>query len=121
MVGAGVTLFEYSPNEVKMAVTGWGGADKLQVQQMVQVLLGLPELPHPPDAADAAALALCHLAMAPMRHSSEHRIVIPTMIMRTLLMTVRTVVIISSCTVPTSERIRARRPTLPPDFRTASC
>ena len=66
-VAAGCDVVEYSPNEVKMAVTGWGGADKMQVQQMVQTLLGLPELPHPPDAADAAALALCHLAMAPLR------------------------------------------------------
>lgn len=66
-VAAGSEVVEYSPNEVKMAVTGWGGADKEQVQQMVQVLLDLPEMPRPADAADAAALALCHLAMAPMR------------------------------------------------------
>lgn len=63
---AGCEVVQYSPNEVKSAVAGWGGADKLQVQEMVQTLLGLRELPQPADAADAAALALCHLAMAPM-------------------------------------------------------
>lgn len=66
-VAAGSEVVQYSPNEVKAAVAGWGGADKLQVQQMVQTLLGLSRLPEPPDAADAAALALCHLAMEPLR------------------------------------------------------
>jgi crossover junction endodeoxyribonuclease RuvC len=60
-------VVQYSPNEVKLAVAGWGNADKAQMQQMVQTLLGLAKLPDPPDAADAAALALCHIAMAPMR------------------------------------------------------
>jgi crossover junction endodeoxyribonuclease RuvC len=50
---------------VKNNVAGWGGADKLQVQKMVQARLGLASVPEPPDAADAAALALCHLAMMP--------------------------------------------------------
>jgi crossover junction endodeoxyribonuclease RuvC len=63
---AGCEVVQYSPNEVKSAVAGWGGADKVQMQQMVQTLLGLRELPQPADAADAAALALCHVAMAPM-------------------------------------------------------
>jgi crossover junction endodeoxyribonuclease RuvC len=63
---AGCDVIQYSPNEVKSAVAGWGGADKAQMQQMVQTLLGLRELPQPADAADAAALALCHVAMAPM-------------------------------------------------------
>jgi|SRR5579875_1712620 len=62
---AGVAVAQYSPNEVKQAVTGWGGAGKAQVQRMVQALLGLPEVPSPPDRADALALALCHLASAP--------------------------------------------------------
>jgi crossover junction endodeoxyribonuclease RuvC len=62
----GCDVVQYSPNEVKQAVTGYGAATKKQVQTMVQTLLGLAELPSPPDAADAAALALCHLAMAPM-------------------------------------------------------
>lgn len=66
-VRAGCDVAQYSPNEVKSAVAGWGGADKVQMQQMVQTLLALREPPHPFDAADAAALALCHVAMAPMR------------------------------------------------------
>jgi crossover junction endodeoxyribonuclease RuvC len=63
-VRAGAEVVQYTPNEVKSAVTGDGSADKVQVQTMVQVLLGLPTRPEPPDAADAAALALCHLAYA---------------------------------------------------------
>lgn len=63
---AGCTVVQYTPNQVKETVTGWGGADKLQVQRMVQVRLGLNTLPQPADAADAAALALCHLAVSPM-------------------------------------------------------
>ena len=62
---AGVPVIQYSPNEVKQAVAGWGGAGKDQVQRMVQTLLNLPEKPTPPDRADALALALCHLANAP--------------------------------------------------------
>jgi crossover junction endodeoxyribonuclease RuvC len=61
----GCEVVEYSPNQVKNAVAGWGGASKEQVQRMVQTLLRLPRLPEPPDAADAAALALTHLAVAP--------------------------------------------------------
>ena len=53
--------YEYTPLEVKQAITGYGGADKLQVQMMVQAVLGLPELPRPDDAADALAIAICHL------------------------------------------------------------
>jgi crossover junction endodeoxyribonuclease RuvC len=64
---AGCEVVQYTPNQVKDAVTGWGGAGKAQVQKMVQVRLGLAARPEPPDAADAAALALCHLATAPMR------------------------------------------------------
>ena len=59
--GCAVTL--YSPNEVKSAVAGWGGADKGQVSRMVEVLLGLDVPLKPVDAADAVAVALCHLAM----------------------------------------------------------
>lgn len=66
-VAAGCGVVQYSPNEVKLAVTGDGAADKTQMQQMVQRLLRLPEAPRPADAADAAALALCHLAHAPAR------------------------------------------------------
>ena len=64
---AGCEVVQYTPNQVKEAVAGYGSAGKEQVGHMVQTLLGLPEVPRPPDAADAAALALCHLAHAPMR------------------------------------------------------
>lgn len=66
---AGCEVVQYTPSQVKGAVAGWGGADKAQVQKMVQMRLGLAAPPQPPDAADAAALALCHLAAAPMRAS----------------------------------------------------
>ena len=62
---AGCTVAQYTPNEVKQSVAGYGGADKGQVQRMVQRLLNLAEVPRPPDAADALALALCHLNRAP--------------------------------------------------------
>ena len=52
---------EYTPLEVKLAVVGYGSADKQQVQQMVKVLLGLSDIPQPDDAADALAVAICHL------------------------------------------------------------
>ena len=55
-----VPLFEYSPLEVKKAVTGYGRAEKLQIQMMVRTLLRLKEKPQPHDAADALAVALCH-------------------------------------------------------------
>ena len=58
---AGVEIFEYTPNEVKQAVAGYGSADKKQVQDMVRVLLGLAEIPKPDDAADALAIAITHL------------------------------------------------------------
>ena len=64
---AGCQVVQYTPNQVKEAVTGWGAAGKEQVQRMVQVRLGLSTPPKPADAADAAALALCHLAMAPLQ------------------------------------------------------
>jgi crossover junction endodeoxyribonuclease RuvC len=58
---AGLTVRSYSPREIKACVTGYGHADKRQMQQMVRVQLGLKELPEPFDAADALAVALCHL------------------------------------------------------------
>jgi crossover junction endodeoxyribonuclease RuvC len=64
---AGCPVVQYTPNQVKEAVAGWGAAGKEQVQRMVQVRLGLAAPPRPADAADAAALALCHLAMAPLQ------------------------------------------------------
>ena len=63
---AGCDVAQYTPNQVKDAVAGWGSAPKEQVQRMVQVRLKLTAPPRPPDAADAAALALCHLAIAPL-------------------------------------------------------
>lgn len=56
---AGLPVFEYGPHEVKMAVTGYGRADKAQVQRMVQVVLQMAVLPRPDDAADALAVAIC--------------------------------------------------------------
>jgi len=56
---AGLPVHEYGPHEVKMAVTGYGKAPKDQVQRMVQMILGLSAVPHPDDAADALAVAVC--------------------------------------------------------------
>ena len=66
---AGVPLFEYNPMQVKQAVTGYGKAQKHQVQEMTRRLLGLPGIPKPDDAADALALAICHgqAAGSPLR------------------------------------------------------
>ncbi len=64
---AGCPVVQYSPNEVKLAVAGYGAATKEQVQRMVQVLLGLAEPPRPADRADALALAVCHLSGAGLR------------------------------------------------------
>jgi crossover junction endodeoxyribonuclease RuvC len=57
----GVTVFSYSPREVKASVAGYGHADKRQMQLMVRALLSMAETPEPADAADALAVALCHL------------------------------------------------------------
>jgi crossover junction endodeoxyribonuclease RuvC len=56
----GLRVCEYSPLEIKSAVVGYGRAEKAQVQTMVQLLLNLPKLPSPDDAADALAVAICH-------------------------------------------------------------
>ncbi len=64
LVNAGITISEYKPNEVKLAVTGYGAAKKSQVGEMVRFLLHLQSIPRPDDAADAAAIAICHLHMA---------------------------------------------------------
>jgi len=58
---AGIEPFEYTPNEVKQAVAGFGSADKRQVQDMVRALLQLDSIPKPDDAADALAIAITHL------------------------------------------------------------
>jgi crossover junction endodeoxyribonuclease RuvC len=57
----GLSIGEYTPNEIKQAIAGYGGADKLQVQHMVRALLQLDEIPRPDDAADALAVAICHI------------------------------------------------------------
>jgi len=58
---AGLAVRSYSPREIKSCIAGYGHADKRQMQQMVRAQLGLKELPQPSDAADAIAVALCHL------------------------------------------------------------
>ena len=56
-----LNIFEYTPLQVKSGITGYGKADKHQVQTMVKMILGLKEIPKPDDAADAIAIAVCHL------------------------------------------------------------
>jgi crossover junction endodeoxyribonuclease RuvC len=57
----GLAVSEYTPPQVKQAIAGYGRADKHQVQEMVRLILHMPEIPHPDDAADALAVAICHL------------------------------------------------------------
>ena len=66
LADAGLPVFEYKPLEVKQAVAGYGGADKRQVQEMVRMLLELDSVPQPDDAADAVAVAVCHIHSARM-------------------------------------------------------
>jgi crossover junction endodeoxyribonuclease RuvC len=61
MQQAGVEPSEYTPNEIKQAVAGYGGAQKKQIQEMVRALLQLDSIPKPDDAADALAIAITHL------------------------------------------------------------
>jgi crossover junction endodeoxyribonuclease RuvC len=60
-VEAGLPVIEYTPAEIKRAIVGYGRAEKAQVQQMIKLLLGLEKAPEPHDAADALAVAICHL------------------------------------------------------------
>jgi crossover junction endodeoxyribonuclease RuvC len=69
-VEAGLPVFEYTPAEVKRAVVGYGRAEKPQVQQMVKLLLGLAAVPSPHDAADALAVAICHVHATPVPAAS---------------------------------------------------
>jgi crossover junction endodeoxyribonuclease RuvC len=62
---SGIPVAEYTPLQVKMAVAGYGRADKKQVQSMVKLLLALDAEPKPDDVADALAIAICHLSTAP--------------------------------------------------------
>ena len=64
---AGLPVHSYSPREVKQKITGYGHADKHQMQTMVRAMLCLSETPEPPDAADALAVALCHIYAAQAR------------------------------------------------------
>ena len=63
----GIAVHSYSPREVKACVAGYGQADKRQMQTMVRALLHMSETPEPADAADALAVALCHLQTEPVR------------------------------------------------------
>jgi len=66
-----VHLLELTPNQVKQGITGWGGADKKQIQSMVKTILKLKDVPRPDDAADALAIAIVGAVMVP---SLEHRL-----------------------------------------------
>lgn len=69
---AGCSVVEYSASEVKLAVAGYGSAEKIQVQRMIQVLANLENIPKPPDVADALGLAYCHLAKSSFMTSFIH-------------------------------------------------
>lgn len=71
LADAGLPLTEYGPSEVKQALTGYGGAEKRQMQEMVRMLLGLEKPPSPDDAADALAVAVCHLHSVRLRGLME--------------------------------------------------
>jgi crossover junction endodeoxyribonuclease RuvC len=64
---AGLPVHEYTPLEVKQSVCGYGRASKEQVQKLVQMLLGLDSIPQPDDAADAIAIAICHIHSSPLQ------------------------------------------------------
>ena len=66
LADAGLPIHEYKPLQIKQAIAGYGGADKQQVQQMVRLLLDLDHVPQPDDAADAVAVAVCHIHSARM-------------------------------------------------------
>ncbi len=66
---AGIVIHEYTPSAVKMALTGFGGAPKAQVGEVVAMRLRLPTVPTPADAADALAVALCHAQAMPLRRA----------------------------------------------------
>jgi crossover junction endodeoxyribonuclease RuvC len=70
---AGVPIAEYTPTQVKSVVTGYGAADKAQIQHMVRRTLGLIDLPKPTDVADALAIALCHIYC----HSGMEKLKVP--------------------------------------------
>lgn len=65
LANGGLSIAEYTPKQVKQAVTGYGSSNKEQVGEMIRILLQLSSIPRPDDAADAAAVAICHLHTAP--------------------------------------------------------
>ncbi len=69
---AGLEPAEYTPNEIKLAVAGYGSAGKRQVQEMVRMLLELDSIPHPDDAADALAVAITYIHSARMQSLSDY-------------------------------------------------
>ena len=71
LAAAGLRVAEYTPTAVKMALTGYGAADKTQVGRVIAMRLGLGAVPTPADAADALAVALCHVQGVPMRRAVE--------------------------------------------------
>jgi len=73
LADGGVTIHEYTPLEVKQSVVGYGRAEKGQVQELVKLLLGLDAVPQPDDAADALAIAICHLHSAHMASLMENQ------------------------------------------------
>jgi crossover junction endodeoxyribonuclease RuvC len=64
---AGLPVYEYKPAEVKQALVGYGSADKQQIQEMIRMMFNLDSIPRPDDAADAIAIATCHLHSARLR------------------------------------------------------
>ena len=74
-VQSGCPVAEYTPAEIKRAVVGYGRAEKLQVQQMIKLLLGLAQPPSPHDAADALAVAICHLHSMPPVSRADLKVV----------------------------------------------
>jgi crossover junction endodeoxyribonuclease RuvC len=68
---AELPIYEYKPAEVKQALVGYGAADKRQIQEMLRMMFGLSEIPRPDDAADAIAIATCHLHSARLRRLME--------------------------------------------------
>ena len=72
-VQAGLPIGEYSPTQAKLAVTGYGKADKKQVQEMIKILLNLDAIPRPDDAADALGLAICQIHAGPIQQLAEEK------------------------------------------------
>jgi len=69
----GLPIYNYSPAKIKQQITGYGQSDKQQIQEMVRIQLGLTDLPQPSDAADALAVAICHLQQSRLdRWLTEH-------------------------------------------------